>query len=156
MLVLPVERDRPDLHAFHRSAEVAGAGEPGRHRLVERPPPVWVAMPDRREACTDRGCGPPAQAEDVAGAEGQTHDAVAGHALACRRRKLRILLSLPRELGRAPHPEHHLRLTPSVAEDGRVIPGPLPHRGRADHFGVRDALRLAEITGVETDRTEPE
>src|SRR5262249_59121295 len=47
-------------------------------------------------------------------------------------------------------------LPPSVAEDGGVVSGPLPHGRGADHSRVRDFLRLAEVAGVETDRTEPE
>src|SRR5262245_54990714 len=47
-------------------------------------------------------------------------------------------------------------LPPSVAEGGGVVSGPLPHGRGADHRRVRDFLRLAEVAGVETDRTEPE
>lgn len=155
-LVLPIERDRPDLHAFHRSAEVAGASDFGGHRLVERPPPRGIAMPDRGEALTDRRRGPAAQAEDMSRAEWQAHDAVAGHPLAGCRRKLRVFLDLTGERGRFPHAKAHRSLTSSVAEDGRIAARPFPHRTRAGDLGARHRLRFAEVACAEADRAEPE
>jgi hypothetical protein len=43
-----------------------------------------------------------------------------------------------------------------VAEDGRVAPGPLPHRRRARDLGVRDLLRVAEVAGLDADRAQPQ
>ena len=120
------------------------------------PPPGWIAMPDRREAFTDRRRSPAAQPEHVSRAEGQAHHAVAGHAFAIGRRKLGALLDLPGELGRLPHSANHRGLTSSVAEDGRVAACPLPHRCRACDLGARDPVSPAEVAGVEADRAQPE
>src|SRR5262249_6077749 len=49
-----------------------------------------------------------------------------------------------------------IRVSPSVAEDGRVVAGPLPHRRCADDLRIRDRLRLAEVARRQTDRTQPQ
>src|SRR5262249_4828791 len=50
---------------------------------------------------------------------------------------------------------HQVR-PPSIAEDGCVVAGPLPHRRCADHLRVRDLLCLAEFTRRQTNRAQPQ
>src|SRR2546421_7678119 len=104
-IAFPVDRNRPDLHARHLGTEVTGAGDLGRDRLVEGPLPGGVAVPDRGKAFSYGRCRPAAQTEHMTRAEGQAHDAVAGDTLAVCRRKLRVRLDLPGELGRLFHTE---------------------------------------------------
>src|SRR5437763_3990192 len=44
----------------------------------------------------------------------------------------------------------------SVAEHRCVAAHPLPHRRRADHFGVGNLIRVVETASAETDRAKPQ
>jgi hypothetical protein len=99
----PPEVDWNDAGALDIRSEIASARNLAGRRLMERPSPLWVPLPDRGEPIAHRRRRPAPQAEHVTRPEWQAHDPIARDAFIGPWWKRRILLDLAGELRRLFH-----------------------------------------------------